>query len=129
VVLAVVVLGGCGGSSGDENADKAATVPAYGPFPATTIPATQGTPALCRAKAESFTRDAKDFLRPFPSDADNYRVAARLQFNVFQAHRCDPEILRTTFERRLTLKQRREVVSFFGFLGELGEELAQPQES
>ena len=127
LLLAVVLLGGCGGSSGDDNAEKAVTVPAYGPFPATTVPGTPGTPALCRAKAESFSRAAESFLLPFPSDADNYRVLAHLQFSAFNAHHCDVDILRRTFSGRLTLKQRREVVSFFGFLGETGEELVRPQ--
>jgi hypothetical protein len=128
-LLALVVLGGCGGSSGDKNAEKAITVPAYGPFPATTVPVSPGTPALCRAKAKTFTRAAASFLLPFPSDADNYRVLARLQYSAFKAHHCDTAILRRTFSRRLTLKQRRVVVSYFGFLGELGEELAQPTQN
>jgi hypothetical protein len=119
-LLAVLVLGGCGG---DENAAKELTVPAYGQFPAMTVPVTRGTPAFCRAKADAFSRAAAAFLRPFPSDADNYRVLARVQFIAFEAHLCDTAVLRTAFSRRLTLQQRREVVSYFGFLGETAREL------
>ena len=123
LLLAVLVLAGCGGSHDDGDAQKAATVPAYGPFPAMTVPVTPGTPAFCRAKAEAFSRAAEGFLRPFPSDADNYRVLARVQFIAFQARRCDTEVLREAFARRLTPKQRREVLMFFGFLGDTAREL------
>lgn len=122
-LLAVLVLGGCGGSPGDESASNELTVPAYGQFPAMTVPVTRGTPAFCRAKADAFSRAAADFLRPFPSDADNYRVLARVQFIAFEAHLCDVAVLRAAFSRRLTLEQRREVISYFGFLGETGPEL------
>lgn len=124
LVLAVVVLAGCGGSPDDGNAEKELTVPAYGPYPAMTVPVTPGTPALCRAKAEAFSRAAASFLRPFPSDADNYRVLARVQFIAFKAHLCDTAILRKALSRRLTVKQLRVVLAYFGFLGETGRELA-----
>jgi hypothetical protein len=124
VLLVVLVLAGCGGSHDDSHAQKAVTVPAYGPFPAMTVPVTPGTPAFCRAKAEAFSRAAEGFLRPFPSDADNYRVLARVQFIAFEARRCDTEILREAFARRLTPKQRQEVLTFFGFLGDVAGELA-----
>jgi hypothetical protein len=123
VLLAVLVLAGCGGSHDDSHAQKAVTVPAYGPFPAMTVPVTPGTPAFCRAKAEAFSRAAEGFLRPFPSDADNYRVLARVQFTAFKARGCDAEILREAFARRLTPKQRRVVLAFFGFLGDTAREL------
>jgi hypothetical protein len=100
------------------------TVPAYGPFPAMTVPVAQGTQEECRAKADAFSRAAEGFLRPFPSDADNYRVLARVQFTAFKAYRCDPSILREALSRRLTVKQLRVVLSFFGFMGETGRELA-----
>jgi hypothetical protein len=123
VLLAAVVLAGCGGSPDDGNADKGFTVPKYGPFPSMTVPLTQGTPTECRADADAFSRAAKAFLRPFPSDADNYRVLARVQFTAFMAHQCDSAILREALSRRLTVNQLREVLAFFGFMGELGREL------
>jgi hypothetical protein len=123
-LLGAVVLAGCGGSPDDGNAERAVTVPKYGPFPAMTVPVTKGTEAECRAEAEAFSRAAAAFLRPFPSDADNYRVLARVQFTAFQAHRCDTAVLRNTLSRRLTARQLRVVLSFFGFMGETGRELA-----
>ena len=89
-----------------------------------TVAVTPGPPAVCRAKADAFARAAKSFLRPFPSDADIFRVLARVQFTAFRAHLCDVAILRTAVERRLTPKQLREVLTFFGFMGEIGRELA-----
>ena len=118
--MAALVLAGCGGSSGH----KALTVPAYGGFPSTTIAVTKGTPEYCRRDAEAFTRDAVAFLRPFPSDADVYRVQARLQFIDFKAHLCDVAVLRKEFSRRLTAGQRRAVVQSFSFLGKTGRELS-----
>ncbi len=119
----VVILAGCGGSPGDD-AEEALTVPAYGPYPTMTVPVTPGTEALCRAKADAFSRAAASFLRPFPSDADNYRVLARVQFTAFQAHHCDIATLRHALDRRLTVRQLRAVLAYFGFLGRTGRELA-----
>ena len=123
-MLAVVVLAGCGGSPDDRRAEKTLTVPAYGPYPAMTVPVAPGTSALCRAKADAFSRAAAGFLLPFPSDADNYRVLARVQFTAFRAHLCDVAVLREALSRRLTAKQLRDVLAFFGFMGEIGRDLA-----
>ena len=116
VLLAVVVLAGCGDSDGDDK-EKQLTVPDYGPFPAMTVPVTQGTPEQCRAEADAFSRAAEGFLRPFPSDADNYRVLARVQFVAFKAHSCDTAILR---DRARDAPQRRAI-----WLGQIDE--ARPQ--
>lgn len=135
LLVGVVVVSGCTSSSDDaasHSAPKTAsqttsTVPAYGPFPAMTVPVTPGSEGLCRAKADAFSRAAKGFLEPFPSDADNYRVLARVQFTVFKAHLCDIAILRKAVSRRLTAKQLHEVLRFFGFMGETARELERPQ--
>ncbi|HEY1316128.1 MAG TPA: hypothetical protein VGF10_02815 [Gaiella sp.] len=118
VLFSAVVLAGCGGSGGDGQAEKHLTVPNYGQFPAMTVPVTQGTAEQCRAEADAFSRAAEGFLRPFPSDADNYRVLARVQFIAFKAHLCDTGILREAVTRRLTAKQVHEVLRFFGFMGD-----------
>ena len=122
-LLAVVPLAGCGGSDSDGHGQKALTVPDYGQFPAMTVPVTPGTSATCRREADAFSRAAEGFLRPFPSDADNYRVLARVQFIAFKAHLCNTAILRKALEQRLTERQLREVLRFFGFMGETGREL------
>ena len=123
VLLAVAVLAGCGGSNGDDNAQKQLTIPDYGPFPSMTVPVTEGTPEQCRAEADAFSRAAEGFLRPYPSDADNYRVIARVQFIAFKAHQCDTDLLRQAVTRRPNAKQVREVLRFFGFMGETAREL------
>ena len=125
VWFAALILAGCGGSS-DHKTGKVLTVPAYGGFRETTIGVTTGSPEYCRRDARAFARDAVRFLRPFPSDADQWRVVARLQFIDFEAHRCDVAILREEFARRLTPKQRRTVVEGFSFLGKTGRELTKP---
>jgi hypothetical protein len=127
-VLAVSLLGAVAfavvGVPPGARADKGVTIPKYSQYPATTVPAKRGTPAQCRAEADSFSRHAKSFLLPYPSDTDIYRVLARVQFTAFVAHRCDTAILRKAVSRRLTVRQFRNVLAFFGFMGEVGQELA-----
>jgi hypothetical protein len=101
------------------------TIPKYSQYPSTTVPVKRGTLAQCRTEADSFSRNAKAFLRPYPSDTDIYRVLARVQFTAFTAHRCDVAILRWAVSRRLTAKQLHNVLGFFGFLGDVGRQLAQ----
>lgn len=122
-IAAVLLLGGCGGSSHDAEKPKTVTSPAYGTFRATTEAVTTGTPALCRRDAEAFTRDAVTFLVPSPTPVDTYFVAARTQFVDFQAHSCDPSYLREALARRLTPKQRRVIAERFAFLGPTADEL------
>ena len=122
--LCVLLLAGCGGSSSDV-AEKQITAPAYNGYPAITIPVKTGTPARCRHEAEAFSREAVAFLAPFPSDSDTHLVIARLQFMEFKAHRCDLAMLRATFARHATPRQRRTIVERieFAFLGDAGSEL------
>jgi hypothetical protein len=124
LLLCVLVLAGCGGSS-SGGTEKQITAPAYNGYPAITIPVEAGTQARCRHEAEAFSREAVAFLAPFPSDSDTHLVIARLQFLEFKAHRCDLEMLRTTFARHATPKQRRMIVGRieFAFLGDTGREL------
>ena len=126
-VLAVSLLGAvilAGGVLDDASADTGATVPKYSVYPGSKVPVKRGTPAQCRTEADSFSRAAKAFLRPYPSDTDIYRVLARVQFTAFMAHRCDTTVLRRAVSRRLTMKQLHEVLAFFGFMGDVGRELA-----
>ena len=122
-LLSAVVLA-VAGLPGDAKAGKGLTVPKYSQYPTTTVPVKRGTPAQCRAEADSFSRAAKSFLRPYPSDTDIYRVLARVQFTAFMAHRCDTAILRQAVSRRLTARQLRNVLAFFGFMGDVGRQLA-----
>ena len=127
-LLGGLVLAGCGSSPGDDTTGQALTVPAYGPFPAMTVPVAPGKAADCRREADAFSRAAKGFLIPYPSDADNYRVLARVQFTAFKANLCHTAILREALARRLTKKELREVLRFFGFLGGTAQELLQASE-
>ncbi len=124
-LLAALLLGGCGGSSGHGDAEKQITAPAYNGYPAITIPVTTGAPARCQHEAQAFSREAVAFLAPFPSDSDTHLVIARLQFLEFTAHRCEVAILRKALSRRATPKQRRAIVSRieFAFLGETARAL------
>ena len=124
-VLAAAVLAG-GGMLDDASADKGLTIPKYSVFPKTKVTLKRGTAAQCRAEADSFSRAAKSFLRPYPSDTDIYRVLARVQFTAFMAHHCDTAVLRRAVSRRLTERQLHEVLAFFGFMGDVGRELAKP---
>ena len=119
----VLVLAGCGGSHEAPTPERTLTIPAYGPFPKQTYHVAPGTSAACRREAAAFGRAAEGFLLPFPSDADNYRVLAQVQFTAFKAHLCNPALLREELSRRLTDEQVREVLSFFGFLRETAREL------
>ena len=131
-VLAISLLGAvvlAGGVLDDAGADKGLTIPKYSVYPGSKVPVKRGTSAQCRAEADAFSRAAKSFLRPYPSDTDIYRVLARVQFTAFTAHRCDTAILRKAVTRQLTVKQLREVLSFFGFMGDVGRQLARSTQS
>lgn len=127
-LLGGLLLAGCGGSHGEETTGQALTVPAYGPYPAMTVTVAPGKAEECRRAADAFSRAAKGFLIPYPSDADNYRVLARVQFTAFKANLCDTAILREAVARRLNRKELREVLRFFGFLGETAQELLSASE-
>jgi hypothetical protein len=127
LLAAALLLAGCSDSSGQGEGEKQLTIPAYGSYPAVTIPVTEGTPALCRRDAQAFTRAAVSFRAPFPSDADNYFVLARVQFFDFKGHLCDVRILRRALSRQLTVKQRRELVARLGFLSDIERELTEVQ--
>jgi hypothetical protein len=124
LLLLVVLLAGCGGSSGSEAANQV-TAPAYNGYPAITIPVTTGSTARCRHEADAFSREAVKFLAPYPSDSDTHLVIARVQFYEFTAHRCDLGILRDAFAQHATPAQRRTIVDRieFMFLGDTGREL------
>jgi hypothetical protein len=119
----VLVLAGCGGSHEAPSPERTLTIPAYGPFPKQVYRVTPGTKAACRREASAFGRAAEGFLIPYPSDADNYRVLAQVQFTAFKAHLCNTSLLREELSRRLTDNEVREVLRFFGFLRETAREL------
>ena len=127
-LLAASLLGAvalaAAGLAGAARAGDGLTIPRYSHYPPTTIPVRKGTAAQCRAEAESFSRHAREFLRPYPSDTDIYLVLARVQFTAFRAHHCDTAILRRAVSRHLTPRQLHTVLGFLGFMGQVGRELA-----
>jgi hypothetical protein len=135
LLLAALLLEGCGASSGRESAATSAhertvkqlTVPGYSVYPPTTIPITVGTPAMCRSDAAAFVRAAVSFVAPSSLgtrlEADQYYYMARLHFFGFKAHQCNVAILRNALARRLTVKQRRYLARRFGFLDGTAREL------
>ncbi len=125
-LITVLVLAGCGGSSDQATTvKKQLTIPAYGSFPAVTVPITKGSPARCRLDAKGITHNAVRFLAPSPTSLnDVYFTGARNAFIDFKAHRCDISYLRGPLSHRLTATQRKRLVGRFTFLGETGRELS-----
>lgn len=127
-ILAASILGAlavvAGGAPDRADAGDGLTIPGYSHYPSMTIHVKRGTKAQCRAEADAFSRHAKSFLLPYPSDTDIYLVLARVQFTAFVAHKCNIAILRDAVSRRLTAKQLRNVLAFFGFMGDVGRQLA-----
>jgi hypothetical protein len=116
--FAAVVCAGCGGAARQAGTTTPVTVPAYGVAPATTVSAPaegSGDSRACRAVASSFAHDAAALVAHFgpraayPADL-NY-VIIRGEFADFRARRCPPRLLGGALARRLTAKQRAELVA------------------
>jgi hypothetical protein len=117
LTMAAATSIGCGGAARRAGSTTQVTVPAYGVFPATTVaggPARDGDSRACRDDAETFADDAIDLLAHFgpraayPADL-NY-VILRGDHANFRARRCDPRLLGRALERRLTARQRAELI-------------------
>jgi hypothetical protein len=117
---ACVLVGAAGCGSGSRHAVRTTqvTVPAYGVIPATTVRTVGGTAGdleACRATARSFAEDSVDLLAHFGSQAaypaDLYYVIVRSELAGFQAARCDLRLLGRVLERRLSAKQRSDLVA------------------
>ncbi|MGE5274379.1 MAG: hypothetical protein ACM3QU_11570 [Verrucomicrobiota bacterium] len=113
-----VSAAGCGSAPRHGPGTTPVTVPAYGVFPATTVQGPSragGAGRACRVAARSFADDAVDLLAHFGSraayPADLNYVIVRSDLASFRAHRCDLRLLGRTLERRLTPKQREDLVA------------------
>jgi hypothetical protein len=108
---------GCGSAHRHGEATAPVTVPAYGVFPETTVraAAARGGGGACRSAATVFADDAVDLLAHFgpraayPADL-NY-VIVRGDLANFRARRCDLGLLGRALERRLTPRQRDDLVA------------------
>jgi hypothetical protein len=114
VVVATVVLAGCGSSSRDTDAGTV-SVGAYGVFPARTAKTTKASAVVCRTNAETLVDDAHGFLAHFgrvgayPADL-NY-VIVRDDLARFRSHGCEPAVLGRALSQGLTAAQRSELVA------------------
>jgi hypothetical protein len=107
---------GCGSGSRHAAGATQVTVPAYGVFPATTVRRAEGSDSkACRATARSFADDSADLLAHFGAKAaypaDLNYVIVRSDLAGFQAGRCDLQLLGRALERRLSPKQRDNLVA------------------
>jgi len=108
---------GCGSAQRHAEATAPVTVPAYGVFPETTVRGakTRGSGGACLSAASVFVDDALDLLAHFgPSaayPADLNYVIVRDDLANFRSRRCDPGVLGRALERRLTQKQRQDLVA------------------
>jgi hypothetical protein len=115
VVVATVVLAGCGGSSRHADTTGRISVPAYGVVPARTVTAAAASVAVCRTDAGTLVDDARGFLAHFgragayPADL-NY-VIVRDDLARFRSHGCAPGVLGRALSRGLTPAQRSELVA------------------
>ena len=103
------LLAGCGGGSHHGSV----TVPAYGAYPAQTISGSN-SPAECAKDARIFARDGLLVLAHSGTNAaypaDLYYMIIREDFTDFQSRRCHPKLLGTELRRRLTEKQRADLL-------------------
>ena len=109
VLVVSGLLAGCGGGSRHGSV----TVPAYGAYPEQTISGSH-SPAECAKDARMFARDGLLVLAHSGANAaypaDLYYMIIREDFTDFQARRCDPKLLGAELRRRLTEKQRADLL-------------------
>lgn len=116
VLLAGVVLLACGCGSPQRDATGQTTV-RYGIYPGSTTPVSTTDPksASCRGDADAFARGSVKYLTHYAalaaSPADPYYMLLRQQLADFQARRCDPKLLGSAIERRLSPSERRVLLA------------------
>jgi hypothetical protein len=115
LVVGVAVLA-CGCGSSQRDATKQTTV-RYGIYPGDTssVSTTNPRSASCRQAADAFASGSAQFLTHYgelaASPADPYYMLLRQQLADFQARRCDPQLLGTAIERRLSPSERRVLLA------------------
>lgn len=115
-VLAGVALLVCGCGSSQRDAPKQTTV-RYGIYPGNTVTVSTTDPKSdsCHQDAVAFARGAAKYLTHYgalaASPADPYYMLLRQQLGDFQARRCDPELLGSAIEQRLSPSERRVLLA------------------
>ena len=114
--IAALALLVCGCGSSHHVAAPTTTV-RYGIYPGgtATVPTTDPTSASCRGDADAFARGARKYLTHYgalaASPADPYYMLLRQQLGDFEARRCDPKLLGSALEQRLSGAQRRALLA------------------
>jgi hypothetical protein len=114
IAAAALLACGCGSS---HRAGAGQTTVRYGIYPGNTasVPATKPRSGACRHDAVAFARGAASYLDHYgalsASPADPYYMLLRGQLADFGARRCDPELLGSALERRLSSSERRKLLS------------------
>lgn len=118
VVVAALLLAGCGSSGHGKSAGRVVTVGAYGPFPAQTVTVAPSAAdsRICRRDADSFASQAVLYLahsgKQAAYPADLWYVILREAMADLRARGCDPAVLGRALERELTAKQRTALISY-----------------
>jgi len=105
---------GCGSS---HRSEAGATTVRYGIYPGATsaVSTTNPTSDSCRRDAVAFARGSAKYLTHFgqlaASPADPYYMLLRQQLGDFEARRCDPKLLGSAIEHRLSPAQRRVLLA------------------
>jgi hypothetical protein len=114
--VAALLLVACGCGSSHPRAAGSTTV-RYGVYPGATatVSTTDPTSASCLGDADAFARGARKYLTHYgalaASPADPYYMLLRQQVADFEARRCDPKLLGTALEHRLSPPQRRSLLA------------------
>jgi len=109
-----LVASGCGSS---HRAGPGQTTVRYGIYPGDTasVHATSPRSGACRHDAVAFARGSASFLDHYgalaASPADPYYMLLREQLADFQARRCDPKLLGSALEERLSASERRKLLA------------------
>jgi hypothetical protein len=116
VLLAGVAVAAAGCGSTQRGAAGQTTV-RYGVYPAdtSTVSTTDPRSDSCRLDAAAFARGAASFLAHYgalaASPADPYYALLREQFADFAVRRCDPKLLGSALEHRLSAAERRVLLA------------------
>jgi hypothetical protein len=105
---------GCGSTQGDTTGH---TTVHYGIYPGDTAAVSTTNPRSesCHRVAVAFARGSAQFLTHYDelaaSPADPYYMLLRQQLADFEARRCDPALLGSAIEHRLTPAKRRVLLA------------------
>jgi hypothetical protein len=114
VVGVALLVCGCGAS---HRGEAGSTTVRYGIYPGATSPVSTTDPrsVSCHQDAAAFGRGSAQYLTHYgelaASPADPYYMLLRQQLADFQARRCDPKLLGSAIERRLSPSQRRVLLA------------------